>query len=396
MVQGKCGVSKDRLGNKFGKANLMTGENLTEKCASVYVCQKVQKLFPSYTSCLVLNVRLDCILEDNMIHCKACTKSEIDGIVFMIRLLKDFVKEVGGELFFVNLGGTATKNIGKTLISKQILPSKRVVAKGYHMCNFVAKSRSPKWSYSDQQYDVTSFVSDIDDFFANNFNIERKSILRAFIADPRMRFVVDLDPKTKLEIATSREQRRAAFNKHRRDRYIPKVKIPKVKIPKSDVEKAKDNKRKRDAWNARSDEEVTKAKKRRQDAWNARTDKEIICEQKAKDRKKAHAKKVANKFVLTNTEQYTANKDILFPNTKTKGNPRQPYVEFVKYLKSKKGQYKLLRGYKDKAEYRLSIVKHFSNNGMLFFGYDKNEKIARVSKEWVYETMITIFTNCKR
>ncbi len=52
----KCAVSKNRKGNKFGNAYLMTGENLTDKCASVYVCQKIQKLFPSNTSSFVMNV----------------------------------------------------------------------------------------------------------------------------------------------------------------------------------------------------------------------------------------------------------------------------------------------------------------------------------------------------
>ncbi len=71
-----------------------------------------------------MNVRPECILEDDKVHCKKCTKSEVDGMVYMIRLLRDFVKEVGGKLFFVNLGGTATTKIGEMLISKQIiLPS---------------------------------------------------------------------------------------------------------------------------------------------------------------------------------------------------------------------------------------------------------------------------------
>jgi hypothetical protein len=98
-------------------------------------------------------------------------------MVFMIGLLRDFVKEVGGKLFFVNLGGTSTTKIGAMLISKQIIPSKRVLANGYHMCNLVARNHNPNWSYSDQQYDVTNFISNIDDFFANNCNVERKSIL---------------------------------------------------------------------------------------------------------------------------------------------------------------------------------------------------------------------------
>ena len=200
----------------------MRRENLTDKCASVHVCTMIQTLFPSNTSSFVMNVRLDCILEDDQISCKKCTDTEIQGMVHMIGLLNNFVEEIGGgRISYINVGGTATNKIGAELIRKQIIPSKRVLAKGYHMCNFVSKNRGRNWSHSDQQYDVTNFVVQLDNFFAINYGTEKRSLLQAFISNPRMRYVVDIDPKTKLETEASRNRRtdekREELNKRRRE-----------------------------------------------------------------------------------------------------------------------------------------------------------------------------------
>ena len=206
FIQGKCGVNKLRKGNHhLGDVNLMSGEGLTDKCASVLAYRCITSSLPddSYFLC---NVRQHCILQDGMVHCKNCDEKEMNGMIHQIRLLTDFVKEVGGSVYYINLGGGSTSKIGQQLIARQIIPSKNVLFTGFHMCHLVAKNQSKP--YAEQQVDVTNFVDSLDRFLTDKFELKRKSILRACIEHPKLRFVVDIDSNTRLETEASRAARK--------------------------------------------------------------------------------------------------------------------------------------------------------------------------------------------
>ena len=61
----------------------------------------------------------------------------------------------------------------------------------------VAKNASK--TYTEQQLDVTDFVESLDRFLTKKIELEREPILKACIEHPKLKFVVDIDPKTKLE-----------------------------------------------------------------------------------------------------------------------------------------------------------------------------------------------------
>ena len=204
----------------MGDVNLTTGEGITDKCASVLAYKTLTATLPA-NSFFLCNVRPECILQENRTNCQPCDNAEMEGMITLVKLLTQFVKEVGGSVCYMNLGGKSTNKIGKKLIERQILPSKMVSSTGYHMCNLVSKNAAK--TYEEQQYDVSMFVESLDTFLTDKFCLAKGSILRACIEHPKLRFVVDIDPKTKLETEASKELRKEAKlsrqHQRRRDRY---------------------------------------------------------------------------------------------------------------------------------------------------------------------------------
>jgi hypothetical protein len=411
FIQGKCGVNKLRKGNHhLGDVNLMSGEGLTDKCASVLAYRCITSLLPddSYFLC---NVRPHCILQDDMVHCKDCDEKEMNGMIHQIRLLTNFVKEVGGSVYYINLGGGSTSSIGKQLIARQIIPSKNVLFTGFHMCLLVAKNqRKP---YAEQQLDVTDFVDSLDWFLTDKFELERHSILMACIKNPKLRFVVDIDRKTRMETEASRASRKQFKYSRQRQRYHERINamsseekeefLSRQRQRKQEYINAMSSEEKEEfrsrhrQWyqeriNAMSSEEKEEFVRRRSQRFHERINAMSIDEKEeylSRRRQRYHERKNAmsnDERFVTDVAVVVTDRDILIT---TGGNCDKIPISLKEYRDCVKDNAQAYHSATNDAKRNIAIaiVKHFTDQNRRFFVPGKGEQVMLLSNDGAIATV---------
>jgi hypothetical protein len=228
------------------------------------------------------------------------------------------------------------------------------------------------------------FVESLDTFLTNKFSLEKGSILRACIEHPKLRFVVDIDPKTKLETEASKELRKEAKlsrqRQHRRDRYN-------AMSPEDEREAylSRQHKRQQKWCDTMSPAKKQKLYEHKKIQYRSMTPtrKEEMLKKSAEKSVVRRANLKAAKFV-TDVGAELTDRDILIP--KKGKSSRASYMEYREYVKSN-CQVKSNSSKKEKQEIAIAIVKHFTDQNKRFFGYDETNQVRLLSNEGAQEVV---------